>query len=198
MSTRPMSASSQPDPGDADRVVREVLAGAVEQTRQLLTAASGNDPVLLRVLVLTGLNSGELTRYDGRWRWGSPMSWSHRLARLIGDRAVVLADAQLLALRALTEPWTRTYTVVVTELETRSLAEEAPHTVGLTQRERQILVLLGEGLTAQAIARRLTLSPRTVAKHQERMYRKLGTSDRLTTVLQAQRLGLLRPVVAGE
>jgi DNA-binding NarL/FixJ family response regulator len=61
----------------------------------------------------------------------------------------------------------------------------------LTRRERQILVLLGEGLTARSIGRRLELSPRTVAKYQQRIYRKFGTSDRLTTVLRAQRLGLL-------
>lgn len=61
----------------------------------------------------------------------------------------------------------------------------------LTRREQQILVLLSEGLTAQAIGRRLDLSPRTVAKYQQRIYRKFGTSDRLTTVLRAQRLGLL-------
>jgi ATP/maltotriose-dependent transcriptional regulator MalT len=30
-----------------------------------------------------------------------------------------------------------------------------------------------------------------VNKHLERLYRKLGTSDRLTTVLRAQALGLL-------
>ncbi len=61
----------------------------------------------------------------------------------------------------------------------------------LTDRQRQVLELLGDGLTVQAIARRLCLSPRTVGKHLERVYRRLGTSDRLMTVMRAQHYGLL-------
>ena len=190
---------SDPDPIDpADRVVDDVLTGAVESTHRLLTAAAGDDPQLLRALILTGIDLGELVRRDGRWWWGAATSRIRRLAALISDRSTVLADPQLLALRMLTEPLAKPYALVAATLESRRTPAAPGRAVGLTQRERQILVLLGEGLTAQAIARRLSLSPRTVAKHQERMYRKFGTSDRLTTVLQAQRLGLLRPVVAGE
>ncbi|HZN73958.1 MAG TPA: LuxR C-terminal-related transcriptional regulator [Micromonosporaceae bacterium] len=61
----------------------------------------------------------------------------------------------------------------------------------LTQRQREVLELLSGGLTVQAIARQLYLSPRTVGKHLERIYRRLGTSDRLTTVIRAQRCGIL-------
>ncbi|WP_219471623.1 helix-turn-helix transcriptional regulator [Nonomuraea rhizosphaerae] len=66
-----------------------------------------------------------------------------------------------------------------------------PSEFGLTQREVVVLGLLAEGLTAHAIARRLAISPRTVTKHQQNLYRKLRTRDRLATVLVAQRLGLL-------
>lgn len=69
----------------------------------------------------------------------------------------------------------------------------------LTERQQEVLELLSDGLTMQAIAHRLGLSPRTVGKHLERVYRRLGTSDRLMTVMRAQREGLLtRRVVAGE
>ncbi|WUI01301.1 LuxR C-terminal-related transcriptional regulator [Spirillospora sp. NBC_00431] len=61
----------------------------------------------------------------------------------------------------------------------------------LTPREIAVLVLLAETLTADAIARRLGISVRTVHKHTENLYRKLGTRDRLSTVLQAQKHGLL-------
>src|SRR6185312_1854202 len=44
--------------------------------------------------------------------------------------------------------------------------------IDLTRREQQILALLSEGLTAQSIGRRLDLSHRTVAKYQQRIYRK--------------------------
>lgn len=61
----------------------------------------------------------------------------------------------------------------------------------LTSRERVVLVLLAKGCTAEAMARRLHISPRTVHKHQEHLYRKLGVSDRLSAVLAAQRRGLI-------
>lgn len=61
----------------------------------------------------------------------------------------------------------------------------------LTPRERVILTLLAQGSTARAIAWRLEISPRTVHKHQEHLYRKLGAFDRLSAVLAAQERGLL-------
>ena len=63
--------------------------------------------------------------------------------------------------------------------------------VRLTPRERAVLLLLATGLTAQSIAVRLTISPRTVHKHQEHLYRRLGAVDRLSAVLRAQEAGLL-------
>jgi DNA-binding NarL/FixJ family response regulator len=69
----------------------------------------------------------------------------------------------------------------------------------LTERQQEVLELLSDGLTMQAIAHRLGLSPRTVGKHLERVYRRLGTSDRLMTVMRAQRDGLLvRRAMAGD
>ncbi|GGN46568.1 DNA-binding NarL/FixJ family response regulator [Actinoplanes campanulatus] len=62
---------------------------------------------------------------------------------------------------------------------------------GLTPRELAVLRLLAQGWTAVAIGRRLAIHPCTVSKHQQNLYRKLGTNDRLTTVLHAQMLGLL-------
>ncbi|QUQ62532.1 response regulator transcription factor [Kutzneria sp. CA-103260] len=61
----------------------------------------------------------------------------------------------------------------------------------LTRREIAVLTLLADGLTAEAIGRRLGISGRTVHKHTENLYRKLAASDRLTAVLRAQGLGLL-------
>jgi DNA-binding CsgD family transcriptional regulator len=64
---------------------------------------------------------------------------------------------------------------------------------GLTHREVTVLGQLAEGGTAETIARRLDISPRTVHRHLQHIYRKLGTTDRLGTVLRAQALGLLPP-----
>ncbi|TYB58273.1 helix-turn-helix transcriptional regulator [Nonomuraea sp. PA05] len=63
--------------------------------------------------------------------------------------------------------------------------------LGVTPRELGVLGLLAEGLTASTIARRLGISPRTVSKHQENLYRKLEATNRVTAIRHAQWLGLL-------
>ena len=61
----------------------------------------------------------------------------------------------------------------------------------LTPREQVILAALARGCTAQGIAARLGISPRTVHKHLEHLYRKLGVRDRLMAVQRARDAGLL-------
>jgi DNA-binding NarL/FixJ family response regulator len=48
----------------------------------------------------------------------------------------------------------------------------------LTEREREVLLLVGEGISNQAIAERLVLSPRTVERHVSNIYVKLGLEGR--------------------
>ncbi|GGX74066.1 helix-turn-helix transcriptional regulator [Streptomyces hiroshimensis] len=67
----------------------------------------------------------------------------------------------------------------------------APAAHDLTPRELTVLGLLTEGLTAEGIARRLLISPHTVNRHLEKVYRKLGTNNRVSTVLLAKRSGLV-------
>jgi DNA-binding CsgD family transcriptional regulator len=78
--------------------------------------------------------------------------------------------------------------------EARGRGDRAPDPLGvpLTPRERVVLDLVALGHTVEGIAARLSISPRTVHKHQEHLYRKLGAVDRLSAVLSAQRRGLLR------
>ncbi|WP_233518513.1 helix-turn-helix transcriptional regulator [Streptomyces corynorhini] len=64
---------------------------------------------------------------------------------------------------------------------------------GITPRQFAVLTLLAKALPATAIAHRLHISPRTAHKHIESLYRRLGTCDRLSTVMRAQSLGLLPP-----
>jgi DNA-binding CsgD family transcriptional regulator len=70
---------------------------------------------------------------------------------------------------------------------------EATADCRLTPRQVTVLLLLADALTAAAIAHRLGISVRTVHKHVEGLYRKLGTRDRVSTVLRAQEIGLLPP-----
>jgi DNA-binding CsgD family transcriptional regulator len=64
-------------------------------------------------------------------------------------------------------------------------------TITLTRRESAVLGYLADGLTAEAIARRLSARPATVRKHLQNLYAKLGTSDRLGAVIRGRDLGLL-------
>lgn len=63
----------------------------------------------------------------------------------------------------------------------------------ITEREAVVLRLLAQGLTAFSIGRRLGISPRTVNKHLERSYRKLGVKDRVQAVQMSTALGLVEP-----
>ncbi|MFK4299885.1 DNA-binding CsgD family transcriptional regulator [Arthrobacter sp. GAS37] len=49
----------------------------------------------------------------------------------------------------------------------------------LTAREQEVMRLLGQGLKGIAIGRLLGCSPRTVAKHLEHAYTKLGSNNRV-------------------
>jgi DNA-binding CsgD family transcriptional regulator len=55
----------------------------------------------------------------------------------------------------------------------------------LTSREREIVDLVAEGLTAAAMGRALGISPRTVSKHLQHAYRKIGCHDRLLVARSA-------------
>lgn len=61
----------------------------------------------------------------------------------------------------------------------------------LTPREKEVLVLTADGLTAPEIAKRLQLGVATVRSHLQNLYEKLGVSDRAAAVAQAMRAGLL-------
>jgi DNA-binding NarL/FixJ family response regulator len=68
------------------------------------------------------------------------------------------------------------------------------HVVGadLTKRERDILWLVAEGLTNQAIAQRVMLSVHTVRNHIQNILTKLEAHSKLEAVAVATRAGLLR------
>ena len=61
---------------------------------------------------------------------------------------------------------------------------------GLSQRERDVLALLVEGLPNKLIARRLDISEKTVKAHLTQVFRELGVTDRTQAALWAERNGL--------
>jgi DNA-binding NarL/FixJ family response regulator len=83
-------------------------------------------------------------------------------------------------------------------LVSRFLSRPDPGTVlpaltGLTEREREILVLVAHGLSNDDIAERLYLSPLTAKTHVNRAMTKLNVRDRAQLVVLAYRSGLVQP-----
>jgi two-component system, NarL family, nitrate/nitrite response regulator NarL len=72
------------------------------------------------------------------------------------------------------------------------IRERSGGAVQLSRRERELLELAAGGLTTAAIAERLYLSPNTVKTYWQRLYEKLGATDRASALAEAIRRGLLR------
>jgi len=83
---------------------------------------------------------------------------------------------------------------LITEFASRSRGSGAAAALDvLTAREREVVALVGEGLTNDEIARRLFLSPTTAKTHVSRAMTKLGARDRAQLVVLAYESGLVRP-----
>jgi LuxR family maltose regulon positive regulatory protein len=63
----------------------------------------------------------------------------------------------------------------------------------LTDREWEVLALMGQRLSNKEIALHLTISPHTVKKHASNIYQKLDVSSRRQAIARAAQLGLLSP-----
>jgi two-component system, NarL family, response regulator NreC len=73
--------------------------------------------------------------------------------------------------------------------------EEEDHVIGLdvlSLRERQVLELVAQGQNNQEIGQRLELSPKTIARHRERIMKKLNMHSRTELVKFAIRTGLIQ------
>jgi DNA-binding NarL/FixJ family response regulator len=65
--------------------------------------------------------------------------------------------------------------------------------VQITAREREVLELMANGHSNQAIGERLSISVKTVEAHRARLFKKLGASNVADAVLLAIRTGLVMP-----
>jgi DNA-binding NarL/FixJ family response regulator len=62
---------------------------------------------------------------------------------------------------------------------------------GLTEREREVIVLIGQGLSNKDIADRLCISVITVRHHLTSIFDKLGVSTRQKLLIRAHQYGLV-------
>jgi len=68
--------------------------------------------------------------------------------------------------------------------------------VGLTRREQELALMIGEGLSNKEIASKLNLSEQTVKNHIHHMLRKLGADNRLAAVELCRMHGFIAPGTA--
>ena len=145
------------------------VAGAVTrdrlETRLLILSASGEPEVVYRALQLGAA---------GYFLKGA-------------ERDAIL-DAIAAIARGRTVLAPELHADVFAEIRLRGTREDRPV---LTARERQVLALTAEGLSAPQIAERLIVALPTVKTHQARLYEKLGVSERAAAVAEAMRRGLL-------
>ncbi|MGW0826825.1 response regulator [Streptomyces sp. NPDC002845] len=83
---------------------------------------------------------------------------------------------------------------LISEFAVRSKEPESAASLAeLTEREREVMALVGIGLSNEEIARRLVVSPLTAKTHVSRTMVKLGARDRAQLVVLAYESGLVRP-----
>jgi len=154
----------------------------IEATRRLL---GGPEPVPVRVLILTTF---DLDRYvfaalragaSGFLLKDTPPNDLLAAIRVIADGEALLSP--------------RVTRRLVAEFAKRpAVAVEAAHRLdGVTEREREVLVLIARGLSNTEIAAELYLSIATAKSHVGRLLTKLGARDRAQLVIAACEAGLM-------
>jgi len=138
-----------------------------------------------RVLILTGVQNPD----------------SHRRAIRRGAMGIVLkehaADQLLKAIKKVNEGevWIERSMVgdMIQELSRPAMVDpEMVKIQSLTDREREVIALVGEGLKNKQVGERLFISETTVTHHLSSVFSKLDVSDRLELIIYAFRHGLAK------
>jgi len=172
------AATSRPDV-----IILDLLLGDEDGLSFLpeLCQASPNS----RVLVLTGVQNPD----------------AHRRAIRRGAMGIVLkehaADQLLKAIKKVNdgEVWIERSMMgsMIQEINKPSLVDpEVSKIESLTDREREVIALIGEGLKNKQVGERLFISETTVTHHLSSVFSKLEVSDRLELIIYAFRHGLAK------
>jgi DNA-binding CsgD family transcriptional regulator len=123
-----------------------------------------------------------------------PMAAAAAAAGDRGAAAEALEEAGAIASRLDARPLTAAAATLTRRVGLRASAPSpAADAHALTEREREVLRLVAEGLSNRRIAERLYISPKTASVHVSRIIAKLEVANRVEAAAVASRLGLLRP-----
>jgi DNA-binding NarL/FixJ family response regulator len=164
--------------------IRMPRLNGIEATRQIV----GLGPAAPRVVLLTTFDLDEYV-FDGLLAGASGFLLKHAPPEeiLLAVRAAAAGDALVspAPMRRLIEHFVRGRPQATADLGR------------LTDREREVLLLVVRGLSNAAIARRLRIGETTAKTHVTRILAKLALRDRAHAVVYGYETGLVRPGDAG-
>lgn len=164
--------------------IRMAELDGIEATRQIASTRGLED---VRILILTTYDTDAYV-FEGLAAGASGfMLKDAGPSDLLHAIRVIAAGEALLAPRV-----TRRLIAQVTSRQQIAKAADERLAV-LTEREREVLALVGQGLNNAEIGARLYLSPATARTHVSRAMSKLGARDRAQLVVIAYQTGLVRP-----
>lgn len=155
------------------------------------TRAIQADPALdgVRVLILTTFDLDEYV-YDALAAGASGFLLKDAEPDEIAAAVRVVAQGDALIEPSITRRLIETF---VSSRPSSLVGGRVPGFEALTDREREILVLVARGLTNEEIGADLFISPATVKTHLARIMAKLGAHDRAQLVVRAYEGGLVKP-----
>ncbi|MFE6890908.1 response regulator [Streptomyces sp. NPDC057694] len=155
----------------------------IEATRRIMAGDSGS-----RVLVLTTFDEDDYVYGALRAGAGGFAVKDMQLEEILAAVRVVAAGDALIA------PGVTRRLIADFVGRPGPVAARAPRSVqGVTEREREVLTLVGLGRSNQEIADELFISVATTKSHVARLFTKLDARDRVQLVIIAYELGLVTP-----
>jgi DNA-binding NarL/FixJ family response regulator len=174
--------------------VRMPVLDGIEATRAITASDTGNET---RVLILTTFDLDEYAFRALRAGASGFLLKDVPPTELVGAiRTVARGDAVVSprVTRRLLEEYAHTLPdLSSTGGDAASAGDTHPALAQLTDREREVLLAVADGLSNAEIAERLYVSEATVKSHVGRLLAKLGLRDRVQAVVFAFQSGLVRP-----